>query len=167
MRLSETLKAATEMETDPMWAVARRLSYLAGRYFDLKIEMQEDAEYEAVNELEELIWAEHIIASAHEVSLIRREQKSLQNWVERSKKKQVISDDDVANARNYPIDQLIEFNRGKVACPFHEDKNPSAYHGTKTNRLVCPVCNETWSALDILVKRDGINFVEAVKQLRG
>ena len=45
------------------------------------------------------------------------------------------------------------------------DKNPSAYHGTKTNRLVCPVCNKTWSALDILMQRDGINFKDAVLML--
>jgi len=167
MRLSETVKAAIDNGDDPMWAVGRRLEYLAGRYFDLRVEMQEDAEHETDDELEALIWAEHIVASAYELAAISKEQKILQDWLAKSKEKPVITDEDIEAARAYPIDQLIEFNRGKIACPFHEDKNPSAYHGTRSNRLVCPVCAKTWSALDVLMLRDGYGFIDAVKQLNG
>jgi len=78
-----------------------------------------------------------------------------------------ITDEQISRAREYPITEMIEFSRGKVACPFHDDKNPSAFHGNRTNRLVCPVCNDTWSALDILILRDGNTFSDAVKQLAG
>lgn len=80
-------------------------------------------------------------------------------------KKDAITDEMIERARDYPVTQLIDFQRGKVACPFHADKNPSAYFGNKTNRLICPVCNETWDAISILVKRDGMTFIDAVKTL--
>jgi hypothetical protein len=74
-----------------------------------------------------------------------------------------VTEEQIEEARNFPIDKLISFVKGKIACPFHDDKNPSAYHGTRTNRLICPVCNKTWSALDILIKRDGMSFYGALK----
>lgn len=77
-----------------------------------------------------------------------------------------ITDDMIEAARNYPIESLIEFRGGKVKCPFHEDKNPSAYYGNRSKKLVCPVCNKTWNALDILLERDNIGFIEAVRSLQ-
>lgn len=76
-----------------------------------------------------------------------------------------LTDEMVEEARNYPITSLFEFVRGKTRCPFHDDKNPSAFHGTRTNRLVCPVCAKTWSSLDIMMERDGMTFKDAVKLL--
>lgn len=171
MRLPEILKAAEEHGVDRMWAVARRRDCLAGRHFDLRLQMQEDAEFleeSGRSELETLIWAESIVRAAYELREIALEQRRLKEWFDRVNDKQAITDDDIAMARAYPIDKLIDFGRGgKVTCPFHEDRNPSAYHGTRANRLVCPVCNETWSAIDVLIKRDGMNFVDAVKHLNG
>ena len=121
-------------------------------------------EADAINSEVYAIWAVDLMMDAyHHREWIKRMDR-IMNPPAAAKPNQ-INDDMIAQARDYPIEQLIDFNRGKIACPFHADKNPSAYHGTKTNRLVCPVCNKTWSALDILMQRDGINFKDAVLML--
>ena len=68
-------------------------------------------------------------------------------------------------AKTFPIGHLVEFVHGKCHCPFHDDKTPSAYYATRTNYLNCPVCNDRWNPIDILVKRDELNFLEAVRTL--
>jgi hypothetical protein len=80
-------------------------------------------------------------------------------------KPDAITDEQIQAAKDAPIESVVEFVRGNVACPFHDDKHPSAYHGTRVNRLCCPVCNKTWGAIDVLMQRDGYSFIDAVKQL--
>jgi hypothetical protein len=76
-----------------------------------------------------------------------------------------ITDDMIAQAKAYPVETLVEFTRGKTKAFCHPDKNPSAFHGTRTNRIVCPVCDKKFGPIDILMERDGMTFIEAVKQL--
>lgn len=76
-----------------------------------------------------------------------------------------ITDAMIEEARNFPITELINFTRGKVTCPFHDDKSPSAYHATRSGRLACPVCNKTWDAINYLREKDDMSFPEAVKEL--
>ncbi len=77
-----------------------------------------------------------------------------------------ISDEDIQRARDYPISDLLEIKKkGNICCPFHDDKHPSA--SIKNNRLHCFACNETWDAIDIIIKKEGLNFTEAVKLLIG
>lgn len=76
-----------------------------------------------------------------------------------------ITDEMIEAARNYPVDRLIEFKRGKAKCLEHQDNNPSMFYGTRTNQAVCPVCCKSWDSIGVLMVRDGMTFVEAVKQL--
>lgn len=77
-----------------------------------------------------------------------------------------ITDDMIARAKGYPVEELIDFYRGRAIAFCHADKRPSLYKGNKgDNKVVCPVCNKTFSSIDILVKRDGYSFVDAVKRL--
>lgn len=78
-----------------------------------------------------------------------------------------VTDDMVEQARNVDVRSLIEFKHGKVACPFHEDKHPSAYYGARSKRLVCPVCNDTWDSIRLTMKFQDLSFYEAVKYLCG
>ena len=81
--------------------------------------------------------------------------------------KSAITDEMIEQARGVPVDDLVEFRRGKTQCWLHADKNPSMYHGTRTNTAVCPVCDKKLGPIDVLITRDGYTFIDAVKQLCG
>ena len=76
-----------------------------------------------------------------------------------------ITDEQIERARQYPVSQLIDFQKGKYSAWCHEDKNPSMYLAPRINKAVCPVCNKYFSSIDILMERDGLTFTEAVKNL--
>jgi hypothetical protein len=71
----------------------------------------------------------------------------------------------IAAARDVPITELVEFVRGKTMAWCHNDKRPSAFHGTKFNIVVCPVCDKKFDTIGVLMKRDGMSFVDAVRSL--
>ncbi len=68
------------------------------------------------------------------------------------------------------IDQLLKAdgvrNRGlQWHCPFHEDRTPSA--STRTGRLVCFTCNDSWDVFSYTQKRFGYDFRQAAEYLAG
>lgn len=94
-----------------------------------------------------------------------REQRALMLAVKKPATDNRITDDMVQQARSFPVTQLIPFQRGKYQAWCHEDRNPSLYHAPRINKAVCPVCNKYFSSIDILVQRDGLTFVDAVRRL--
>ena len=76
-----------------------------------------------------------------------------------------ITDEDIDRARNHPITNLIEFKHGKASAFCHEDKQPSLYHATRTNRANCPVCDKSFDSIGVLMYRDNYMFQSAVKAL--
>lgn len=81
------------------------------------------------------------------------------------KKGVVITDDMIANAKAFPIGELVEVNRrGYARCIGHTDQHPSAY--CKKNFMHCFVCNKSWDTIAILMERDGLGFREAVMKLQ-
>lgn len=80
--------------------------------------------------------------------------------------KDEITNDQIQSARDYPIEQLIEFDRtGKSLAWCHTDKRPSLTWFKKGNRARCFPCDKTFSPIDVCMERDGLTFVEAVKYL--
>jgi len=79
----------------------------------------------------------------------------------------LINDDMIAQAKDYPVEQLVEFARGKAKAWCHPDKNPSMYHANRTNRVNCPVCDKSFGPIDVCIERDGMTFVDAVRYLCG
>jgi len=97
---------------------------------------------------------------------IRREIKTVQQY-----NKPVpagnITDDMVATAKAYPIEQLVEFDRsGKAVAWCHPDKSPSLSWHRKANRCHCFPCGKSFNPVDVLMGRDGMTFVAAVKALQ-
>jgi hypothetical protein len=90
-----------------------------------------------------------------------------QQAAKKGRLKQGITDADIEAAREYPVEQLIEFNRGAALAFCHADKTPSLSLDRKRNRCHCFPCDKDFSAIDILIERDGLDFISAVKQLRG
>ncbi|MDD2367530.1 MAG: CHC2 zinc finger domain-containing protein [Desulfuromonadaceae bacterium] len=78
----------------------------------------------------------------------------------------VITPEMIESARSYPIEQLIEFDRtGKAIAFCHGDNHPSlSWHKLK-NRATCFPCAKSYNGIDILMKRDGCSFQDAVRQL--
>lgn len=75
-----------------------------------------------------------------------------------------ITKDQIEKARDYPIDNLIESRRNMAKCPFHQDKTASMY--LKNNFFHCFGCGLSGDTIDLLMKRDGLSFKEAVIKLQ-
>ncbi|MDL2308350.1 DNA primase [Bacteroidales bacterium OttesenSCG-928-C03] len=50
-------------------------------------------------------------------------------------------------------------------CPFHDEKSGSFSVNTKNNRYKCYGCGESGNAINFLMKKNGVTFVEAVREL--
>ena len=87
-------------------------------------------------------------------------------WREEIAYKDDITDQDIESARNYPIDQLIDFRGGKAMAWCHNDKAPSLTHWKKGNKARCFPCNKTYDSISVLMERDNYSFIDAVKALR-
>ena len=71
----------------------------------------------------------------------------------------------IQEAREVPIQSVVQFVNGLARCWEHEDKKPSVYIGSRTNKAFCPVCAKSWNPIDVLITRDGVSFPAAVKEL--
>jgi DNA primase len=78
-----------------------------------------------------------------------------------------ITDEMIVTAKASPVDKLINFTRGRAVCPFHGSKGDDLSHDKKNNRAKCfGKCGKSWDAIGILMERDGMSFVDAVKALQ-
>lgn len=86
-------------------------------------------------------------------------------------KKDEITDEDVAKAKEYPIQELFDGNLrhsfGKLTglCPFHEDSTPSFTIFENDNHFYCFGCNAWGDAIDFYMKTNHVSMIEAVKAL--
>lgn len=80
-------------------------------------------------------------------------------------KKVVITEDMIAAAKRYPIEQLIEVNRqGFAKCIWHTDSHPSMF--CKKGFVHCFVCNKSGDAIEVAMVKEGLSFREAVERLQ-
>jgi len=77
-----------------------------------------------------------------------------------------ITDEQIAIAKEYPIEQLIEFRNGKATAWCHDDRTPSLSHYRKANRAKCWPCDKSYNPIDVLMERDGMTFIDAVRALQ-
>lgn len=83
-----------------------------------------------------------------------------------------ITEGQIEDARNYPIEDLIDTrvwvfaNRKKAACPFHQETKPSfiIYPDNSWHCFGCQAHGN--NAIDFIMQRDKIGFREAVRRLR-
>jgi hypothetical protein len=69
-------------------------------------------------------------------------------------------------ARAVPVTSLLDIIQGKALCLWHDDKRPSMAIG-KSGKAVCYVCNKHFDPIDIVMKRDGKTYHEAIRRLCG
>jgi hypothetical protein len=78
-----------------------------------------------------------------------------------------ITHNDIIRAKEYPLKDLLSVNRaGFALCPFHKEKTPSMKI-FKDNRYHCFSCGADGDSIDFLMKRDQVDFINAVKKLAG
>lgn len=77
-----------------------------------------------------------------------------------------LTEDMIRKAKEYPVTDLISFNKNNMAlCPFHSDKTPSLHYYKDTNTVHCFSCQKSWDSIDIVMELEGLNFIQAIKRL--
>ncbi len=153
MRVDELKKSAADFNISIDSAIKMRIRYLQSllALWCSYIEEQTDDIPES-----------DMMSIIGELSTLRRYQERLRAGI---KMKDGITDDMIEQARNYPIDQVVEFQRGVTIAFCHDDKKPSLTWHKAKNRATCFPCGKSYSALDILMERDKMSFIDAVKYL--
>lgn len=75
--------------------------------------------------------------------------------------------EDVAVAKAYPVDQLLEFKGEFTECLWHEEKTGSLHHNKRKNRVKCFGCGKSADAIEVAMKLYEIPFKDAVRRLTG
>ena len=77
------------------------------------------------------------------------------------------SDDNVTNAKNYPMTNLMAFNRyNKALCPFHNEKTPSLFYNKDSNTCYCfGMCGKIYDVISVYMELHKCSFNDAVKEL--
>ena len=78
-----------------------------------------------------------------------------------------ITDADIAKAKEFPINQLLEFKRGFTHCIWHNDINPSMYYYEKSNKVYCFSCSKNADVIDVVQKLKGYSFIQTINFLCG
>lgn len=116
------------------------------------------------------------------LSTLQKVEKSLSlierlRWLKhtpKNKRKNGLFPADIEIARGVSLVQLAEKHTGKVRrsgnnyiaqCPFHEDKTPSLYIYSQSNRFHCFGCGAHGDAIAFVRKVTGMDFKEAVYYL--
>lgn len=86
-----------------------------------------------------------------------------------------VTEAQIEQAREYPIEDLIDKRafkatgkwRSNAHCPLvgHEGEKTPSFYIDKNNRYKCFGCQGKGDAIDFVMQRDGVTFVQAVKSL--
>ncbi len=80
-------------------------------------------------------------------------------------KKNQITPEMIATAKEYPMENLIEVNKaGFALCPFHNDKTPSLKI-FKDNAWKCFGCTAYGDTIEFIRKKEGLSFAAAVEKI--
>lgn len=142
------------MGMDRIDAANKRISFLKDHLSNLK------SLYEESKSVIDAIFVNNQMEPIKkEISFLKRNKK-----IDASKSK--ITDVDIQRAREYPINQIIEFNNvGKALAWCHPDKNPSLSYWGKENVARCFTCNKTFDSISAAMELWDLTFVEAVRRL--
>jgi hypothetical protein len=155
-RLRDMEKLAAEMEVQIGFAIHRRRAYLLAE-LDFWLEAETDLE------TWEVLCRPMFFKITDELVKLR-----LDVYWKNKPGKGDVTEDMKRCAKDYPINKLIDFSKGRrVKCidPNHEDKAPSLGYYAKGNSAKCFGCNRRFDSVDVLMVRDGMSYLDAVRQL--
>lgn len=103
-----------------------------------------------------------------EMGNIRRALSLVPDARGRKPKKRGIDEAAILEAREFPLSEIVAFNRaGFAACPYHNEKSPSFHYIKKKNLFHCFGCGKSGDAIALAQKVHGVDFIAAVKLLTG
>lgn len=73
--------------------------------------------------------------------------------------------DEVARAKQYPVQYLLKVQNRKAVCPFHDEKTGSLHVYPDNHTFCFGACNKAYDAIAIAMKVHGWTFKEAVREL--
>lgn len=80
-------------------------------------------------------------------------------------KHQPISEAEIAHAREFPLENLIEINRSRLArCIWHNERTPSM--NCRNNFVYCHSCGKSGDVIAVVMQLENLSFREAVKRLQ-
>lgn len=166
MTKREIVETADYIGADREWALQRRVQYLLNKKhsYEEYIETARDMLKEEDNAVTKAFVG---IVESTTFGKIKRINREIKNLTLQPKKGR-ITEDMIAVARDTPVEQLIDFGRHDRCHAFcHDSDSDSMVKSRNGNYAWCNRCNKSFSAIDILIERDGFSFVDAVKQLAG
>lgn len=90
----------------------------------------------------------------------------LEKFKKTEKKEGFITEQDIEKARDYPITELLPFDRsGFTHCIFHSENTPSMKYYTTTNTVHCFGCSKSHDSISIYMEQNKVDFITAVKQM--
>lgn len=83
-----------------------------------------------------------------------------------------VTEAQIQEAMEVPILDLVDSPRRSgsmytIFCPLHEERTPSCKIYVKTNGFWCFGCNRGGNTINLIMMRDEVDFVTAVRQLTG
>lgn len=74
-------------------------------------------------------------------------------------------DDQLLKAKSYPLTKLIDFNKNKALCLWHNESTPSLHFYPKTNSAYCFGCGKAVDSIEAYRHIHNTSFKEAVRSL--
>jgi hypothetical protein len=165
LRVSQIREKAELCGVEMQRAISMRINYLYQYRSQLTRQIQMLNELYPPEISTAYLLADAAIRLIQHRSEIEHEIKTMRRWNQPVPAGN-ITDDMIATAKAYPIEQLVEFDRaGKAMAWCHPDKAPSLSWHKKANRAHCFPCGKSFNPIDVLIARDGMNFISAVKYL--
>ena len=146
------------------WAKESRLEYLEETTEELGRTRKALIGIEAENWMKELIQEDYLNPIDKELKRIEFEINAYKNPVARIDS---INNEMIATAKNFPITSLLgEPCNGNFDCLWHSDSNPSLHYYPETNTVYCFSCQTFGDSLDVYMKMNNVDFIEAVRNLQ-
>lgn len=146
---SMTFRKAREMDKHPLAAARIRMRYLN----------EEIDNYLQYDDPVALFWA---CEALEEICYLIKH--STQDY-SRKPSKNTITQDHIDRAEEYPIENLIEFRNGKALAFCHQDRIPTLSLWKGKNKARCFACNKSFGPINVLMERDKMSFLDAVRAL--
>jgi hypothetical protein len=130
----------------------------------------EDIIYRKCSREKEEFWrmiADVLIVKVDRVEHWKKILKRNQMALAPSKSRKGVTDEMIARAKQYPVEELIEFKRHVAKCPFHEERTSSLHFYKKDNKCHCfGGCNKSYDSIAIYQQLNNCSFVQAVERLQ-
>lgn len=173
------LTELVQMYSPEIWTeiAPTKISELKRRQKNIKLQIKKDMRrINTLDETERIIqreWKKVTLGAALEDtnSQIKRFETILR-ISSGSKPKGAITEHEIEQARQTPIEHLLDCETAKqhngkivILCPFHNEKTPSFTIFTRSNTYFCFGCSEKGDAITLARNLNNLGFVESVKFL--